>query len=115
MIHKVIVADRDLTVLEELTNEISNLRWEYNRIGGCGAFSFEIPRRLYEDLTLGGNFNIKIYRRNPTTGDFDLWYQGRIEDKDYNVSENEEKISVRGMGYQSELSDIYIDADFSAQ
>ena len=115
MIHKVIVADRDLTVLEELTNEISNLRWEYNRIGGCGAFSFDIPRRLYEDLTLGGNFNIKISRRNPSTGDFDLWYQGRIEDKDYNVSGNEEKISVRGMGYQSELSDIYIDADFSSQ
>ena len=60
MIHKVIVADRDLTVLEELTNEISNLRWEYNRIGGCGAFSFDILFISFIDFSILPKFWIAV-------------------------------------------------------
>lgn len=111
---QIIISDRNLTILADITKDIMNLKWEYGRIGGCGACSFEMPARIYEDLVLGANFNIKIYRRNRATNDYELWYQGRIEDKNYNVRGHTETITVDGMGYQSELSDIYINATYTS-
>ena len=113
MDYKLIVSDRDFVVLEDLTAKAGALRWDYNRIGGCGKFSFNIPIDYCTETSLGGNFNVKIYRRNPTTNAYDLWYQGRIENKIHNVRGRDEIITIRGSGYQSELADIYIDRDYS--
>lgn len=115
MIHKVVISDRSFNVIAEIQDKINNLKWEYNRIGGCGAFSFNIDRRFCREIEMGTNFNIKIYRRNPSTDVYDLWYQGRIENKIANVKNQQEVINVKGMGYQSALSDIYVDRDYSSK
>ena len=113
MIHKIIVSDRDFNVLEDLTAEASNISWGYNRNGGCGSFSFSLPTRFCEETSLGGNFNIKIYAKNLSTKIYDLWYQGRIENKANSVVGNKETLSIKGSGYQSEIKDIYVDTDYS--
>jgi len=112
--YKVVVSDRNFNVIDEIQDIASKVSWSYNRNGGCGAFSFEVPIRFCEETFLGGNFNVKIYRRNPSTNDHDLWYQGRIEDKSHNVKGVNEKITVRGNGYQSQLKDIYVDRDYTS-
>lgn len=112
---KILISDRDFNVIDQIENEVQNLRWNYGRIGGCGSFSFEMPIRFAQDTNLGLNFNIKIYRRNPSTNAYDLWFQGRIESKDYKVTGEKESISIKGNGYQSQLSDIYINRTYTSQ
>ena len=112
---KVLISDRDFNEIEEVQHKIRNVRWDYNRIGGCGSFQFDIPIRYCTETSLGGNFNVKIYRRDPSDGSYDLWFQGRIENKIHNVRGNDEIISIKGNGYQSQLADIYIDEDYSSK
>lgn len=111
MIYKVDIADRELVFYDEIRKPL-NLSWDYNLIGGCGAFSFSAFSKYCTDIIFGANFNIKIYRRNPSTKNFDLWYQGRIEDKEYNISAQEEIVTISGFGYQSALNDILINQNY---
>lgn len=115
MDYRIVISDRYFRVIDEIQDIASNLSWDYNRIGGCGSFQFDVPIRFCEETFLGGNFNVKIYRKNPTDREYDLWYQGRIEDKVHNVSGVNEKISVRGSGYQSQLKDIIVNRTFTSQ
>ena len=116
MIHKIIIADRAFNIIEEIHNKAGNLSWEWNRIGGCGAFSFTVPTRFCREISLGGNFNVVIKRLNPSSGDYDTWYQGRIENKIHNLKGgNDESITVKGQGYLTELSDIYVDRDYTSK
>ena len=113
LIYKIVISDRSFNIIDEIQDIASNISWEYNRIGGCGAFSFNVPEKYCKETTLGANFNVKISRKNLSTNAYELWYQGRIEDKIINVRGLTETISIRGMGYQSALSDIYVDRDYS--
>ena len=114
MDYKIVISDRAFNVIDEIQDIASNISWSYNRIGGCGSFSFDVPIRFCEETFLGGNFNVKIYRKDPADWEYDLWYQGRIENKSVNVKGVEEKITVSGNGYQSQLKDIYISKNYSA-
>lgn len=109
MDYKIIISDRQFNVKEEIHNRAYNVSWDYNRIGGCGRFSFTVPTRYCNETALGGNYNVKIQRRIPTTGIYETWYQGRIENKIPSVKGVNEAITVSGFGYQSQLKDIYVD------
>lgn len=109
MIHKILISDRSFNPLVEVQDIASNIRWEYNRIGGCGAFSFDLPIKYCRQILIALGFNVKIYRRNPSTGDYDIWYQGRIENTIHNIQGETEVLTIEGVGYQSALKDIYID------
>lgn len=114
MIHQVVLSDRAFNIIEDITNKVSGLSWGYNRIGGCAGFSFRVPERFCREVPIGLNYNVKIYAYNASSGGMDLWYQGRVENKRSNIKGIEEVITVQGFGYQSQLSDIYIDADYSS-
>lgn len=114
MDYKIVVSDRRFNVLREIQDIASNISWDYNRVGGCGSFSFEVPIRFCEETFLGGNFNVKIYIRSLADGDFDLWYQGRIENKSHNVRGVNESITITGAGYQSQLKDIIVNQDYTS-
>lgn len=103
------LSDRNFTLLEVLDNEAIDISWAYSRIGGCGDFSFTLPRKLYEEKSISGDFNIKIYKKNDNTGSYDLWYQGLIEDKSPSLRGNVDTISISGHGYFTQLSRIYLD------
>lgn len=114
MDYKIVISDRRFNVIDEIQDIASNISWSYNRIGGCGRFSFDVPIRFCEETFLGGNFNVKIYVKNQTANTFSLWYQGRIENKSNRVKGASEKITVSGNGYQSQLKDIYVDRDYTS-
>lgn len=114
MDYKIVMSDRAFNVLEEIQDIASNISWDYNRIGGCGSFSFEVPIRFCEETFLGGSFNVKIYLMNYSTGDYELRYQGRIENKSHNVRGIKETITVSGSGYQSQLKDIIVNQDYTS-
>lgn len=116
MIHRIEISDTDFNLLELLEDEASGLIWDWARIGGCGSFSFDLPREFCNERYISGDFNIKIKRRNPSTGDYDLWYQGLVEAKIPNIKNSKEIISVRGHGYQAQLSRIYLnDISYTSQ
>lgn len=116
MIVKIEIRDKSFNILENFDAEFMNLSWEYNRIGGCGTFSFDLPRAYCNEKFISGDFNIRIYVRNATTKAYDLWYQGIVENKAPNVHGIDETISVQGHGYQAQLSRIQLrNVSFSSQ
>lgn len=108
MIVKIELRDKQFNILEIIDNEFMNLSWEYSRIGGCGSFSFDLPRQYCNEKFISGDFNIRIYVRNDTTKAYDLWFQGIVENKSPNVKGIEEIISVKGHGYQAQLARIQL-------
>lgn len=107
MIYRIELADRSGNRLEYLEREALGLRWEYSQIGGCGNFSFNLPRELCNEKYISGDFNIKILRRNQLTQSYDLWYQGLIEKKLPSINgAGEEIIKIQGHGYAVQLGRI---------
>jgi hypothetical protein len=109
------VRDRSFNMVEILDKEYLDLSWSYSRIGGCGEFSFTLPRKLFEERAISGDYNVRIYHWNEITKVFDLWYQGLIENKVPNVRGNSEDIQISGHGYQSQLSRIYVQTTYTGQ
>jgi len=101
--------DRDFNLLEILDREFTGLSWSYGRIGGCGECSFRLPRKLFEEKNLSGDYNLRVYYRDPVTGSFGLRYQGLVETKDPSIRGNSEAIGINGHGYSVQLGRIYLD------
>ena len=114
MVVRVEIRDRSFNLLEILDNEFMGLSWDYSRVGGCGSFRFNLPRKFCDEKYISGDFNVRIYVRNDSTKAFDLWYQGVVENKQPNVKDDEQ-ITVSGHGYQAQLSRIYVDEDYTGQ
>jgi len=111
--HRIELRDKDFNLLEFLEKEAINPRFDYARIGGCGAFSFNLPRQYCDEKYISGDFNIRIYIRNETTKAYDLRYQGLIEDKSPNVVGGEETIRVSGHGYSAQLKRIQVEETYT--
>ena len=105
---RVELRDRSFNLKEILDDEAVDVSWSYSRIGGCGDFSMKLPRKRFEERTLTGESNVRIYFRNPDTNVFDLWYQGLITNKIPNINGNSEHIDVSGHGYQVQMGRIYL-------
>ena len=114
MIYKLVISDRDFNVLDEFQDRANNISFDYSRIGGCGGMNFRIPSRYCRNILISTGFNVKLYRRNPSTNDYDLWYQGKIESTLPDIRGESENLSVSAMGYQAELRDIHIDASYTS-
>lgn len=112
--YRIELRDTDFNLLEVLDKEFLDLSWSYSRIGGCGEFNFKLPRKLYEEKSISGDFNIRIYRR-AGIGNFDLRYQGLVENKYPSIRGNSESIEVAGHGYSAQLSRIYINETYTSQ
>lgn len=110
---RVELRDRSFTLLEILDREIMSLSWDYTRIGGCGGFRFDLPRRYGEEKFISGDFNVRIYIRDDD-GNYNLWYQGLVENKSPSIVGGEESLSVTGHGYYTQLERYYVDEDYSS-
>ncbi len=110
MIVRLELRDKSFNLLELLENDMMDLTWEFNRIGGCGSISFNLPRAYCNERMISGDFNLRLYVRNPATKAYDLWYQGIVEQKSPNVRGSDETVSVQGHGYQAQLSRIQLRA-----
>jgi len=114
MNYRIELADRSFNVLEYLEKEAMGVSWEYARIGGCGSFSFDLPRELCNEKYISGDFNVKIKRRNPATGAYDLWYQGIVERKEPSLRGARETVQVTGHGYFAQLGRIRLTETYSS-
>lgn len=100
--------DKDFNVKEILDKEYYDLRWSYARIGGCGDFSFSIPRKRFEERAIRGENNIRVYYRDPETDTWGLRYQGLINNKIPVIRGNSENMQISGHGYINQLSRVYL-------
>ena len=111
--YRIVIKDIDGNVRAFVEKEAMDISWQYNRIGGCGAFNFTLPRRFDDQGDLGGDYEILIYRRS-SVGAHTLWYSGFLEDRMPSLTEPE-KIAVKGYGYSAQLSRIIVDATYSSK
>lgn|SRR3990167_2585383 len=108
MRYMVELRNRSFELMDRLEDEVLDLRWSYSRIGGCGEFGFRLPRKLFEEKSVAGDFNIRVYTRASLTGTYSLVYQGLIENKTPAVEGHTETIGISGHGYSAQLPRIYI-------
>lgn len=108
MVVKIELRDKSFNIIDILDGEKMALTWEFLRIGGCGSFSFNLPRQYCNERSISGDFNIRIYNRNPSTNNYDLWFQGIVEDKIPDINNIDETVTVQGHGYQVQLSRIQL-------
>lgn len=108
MVVKIELRDKSFNIIDILDNEKMALTWEFLRIGGCGSFSFNLPRQYCNERSISGDFNIRIYKRNSLTNVYDLSYQGIVEDKVPDISNIDETVTIQGHGYQVQLSRIQL-------
>ncbi|MFA5316205.1 MAG: hypothetical protein WC369_02135 [Dehalococcoidales bacterium] len=114
MDYRIELRDKSFNLLEVLEKEAKDISFEFKRIGGCGAFSFEVPRKYGEEGLLGGDFDIRIFRYNPSTRVFDRRYSGFIEEKTPGFDEDSESIRVDGYGYSAQLDRILVDETYTS-
>lgn len=108
------IRDRSFNVLEILDSQVAEVVFDYGRVGGCGEFSFRLPRKYCDEKYISGGFNIRIYIWNEATAVFDLWYQGRVGEKIPAIEGQNEYIDVVGHGYQSQLAQIQFQDSYTS-
>lgn len=111
---KIELRDRNLVKVDEIDAEALDVSWTYSRNGGCGGFSFRLPRRLFEEKNISGLYNIQIHYRNPATNSYDLWYQGLIQNKTPYVAGHTEDIQIDGHGYYAQLKNVYVTETYAS-
>lgn len=100
--------DRNFNILEVLDNQVDSLSFTYARLGGCGSFSFNLPRAYCDEKFISGGCNVRIYIWDDVTQFFDLWYQGYVQTKTPSIQGGQEMVNVAGQGYQGQLSNIQL-------
>lgn len=105
---RVELRDRNYNMLEVLDNQIDALSFTFARLGGCGAFSFNLPRAYCDEKFISGGCNVRIYIWDDVGQDFSLWYQGYVQTKTPTIQGGKEYIQVAGQGYQGQLSNIQL-------
>lgn len=111
MEYRLELRDNNFNLLELLEKEAKDISFEYKRIGGCGGFNFEVPREYGDEGSLGGDFDVRIYRYNPSIRTYDLWFSGFIEEKTPKIADIE-IIDVNGYGYVAQLKRVIVNKEY---
>lgn len=104
------ISTSDGTIQSFLNNQIIDLSWEFNRIGGCGDFECTL-KRSFDDLVgltasnLKELYDFRIYITSGVGGSSTLYYRGYIKNIRPNLSDSEEVI-ISGAGYGDMLKSI---------
>lgn len=102
------IRDTSFNIRHRVEKEATDLMWSYSRIGGCGEFSFTIPRKLFQERAISGEYNVRIYSREDSADSYSLRYQGLIENKIPSVRGGSETVPVSGHGYYIQLKRVYL-------
>lgn len=88
--------DKNGNLKKYLTPFVSNVTWEWNRIGGCGACSLTLQKG-YRDIVFDARDDIQIRVEDLVNGGSKLVYRGYISNAVPILDKNEQiKIQVRG-------------------
>lgn len=102
------VRDTSFNIRARVEQEATDIMWAYSRIGGCGELNFTLPRKIFEERAISGEYNVRLYVRNDSTDSYDLWYQGLIENKIPSVRGFSETVPITCHGYAVQLKRVYL-------
>lgn len=109
---KVQISDSTGALQTLLNNEVKELSWTYNRMGGCDKFRM-LVKRQYTDFTNLTHryrrefFDLQVWVTSAFGGTSTLYYRGFITNIRPNLKDGEETI-VTGVGYAKRLDEIQI-------
>lgn len=101
------IRDKNFYLKDRLENNVSNVTWEWNRVGGCGKASLTVDGN-YLRVKVQPDDDIRIYLSNTTTG-ATLWYRGYVESVTPSIdSGNAGSLKLDVMGYSGWLDRIIV-------
>lgn len=102
--YAVLLKDNNGNLISHIQNVISDLSWDWNRIGGCGACSFKADLAFDGALTdyFAEDSEINIYAPD-VSGTSCLWYSGYIDKVKLNATGIDERVDVSCLGFVNQL------------
>lgn len=107
---KIQLSDSSGNVVALLNNEVKELTWTYNRVGGCKKFNMVLKRK-YDVLTnltasdYASIYDLQVYITSGFGGSSTLYYRGMIQSIRPSLIDAEEVV-VSGIGYGDRLTDL---------
>ncbi len=98
-----------VSYLENKVN-ISNLSWDWTRIGGCGACDLVI-RENWDAAIVSSfteDYEVNIYASPTLNGTAELFYSGFIDRVTPQLTNNEESVQISCLGYVNQLKKVVV-------
>lgn len=98
--------DSDFSLKARLEPYATSVKWEWNRIGGCGRCTITVAGD-YNRFRVNADDDIRIYLPNADLT-ADLWYRGYVESVAPVINGGQESIQIECMGYFGWLSRVIV-------
>jgi hypothetical protein len=96
-------------LIRVLNKEASNVSWDYNRIGGCGASMMNLE--VVELPEVGADYNIQI-RLEDGQGGTNLVYSGYVE-SNRPVVDVKPSVQLKAFGYSGQLARVRVNETYA--
>lgn len=98
--------------LTRIFKKVTAASWNYDRIGGCGAFQFGIKEQFDAlPLSAWGDYDVQ-FKFAPADGScLYLWYRGYIDKTDAFL-QDKETVSLSGFGYVRQLERVIVSRNY---
>ena len=98
--------------LTKIFRDVMTATWNYDRIGGCGAFAVNVKAQM-DSFNLGawGDYDVQ-FKFAPADGtSLYLWYRGYI-DKTDGILQDKENVLISGVGYMRQLERVVVSKQY---
>lgn len=108
--YAVLLKDNNGKLIANIENKVSNLSWEWNRVGGCGGCNMKVETEWDSALasSFAEDYQIDIYAPD-LSGTSVLWYSGYIDRSKPTASSNNEFVTVNCLGFVNQLKRVTVE------
>lgn len=102
--------DKSFLLKDRLEPYATNVKWEWNRIGGCGRCTILVSGN-YARFKATSDDDIRIYLPNSDGLTASLWYRGYVESVTPSIQGSQQSIQIECSGYFGWLNRVVVHDD----
>lgn len=99
--------DKDFILKQRLEPYATSVKWEWNRIGGCGRCTITVSGD-YSRFKASSDDDIRIYLPDAGGLTATLWYRGYVESVTPSISGSQQSIQIECSGYFGWLNRVIV-------
>lgn len=99
--------DKSFILKQRLEPYATSVKWEWNRIGGCGRCTITVSGD-YSRFTANSDDDIRIYLPNADGKTASLWYRGYVESVAPSIQGGQDSIQIECTGYFGWLKRVVV-------
>lgn len=112
-IYRVELRNKSFQLIKVLTKVADSLSWDWDRIGGCGRCSLNLPVDSEYLDNIAPDYDIQVHLGNNVGGD-NLVYRGFIDTYQTTIG-RPDKVQLKAFGYINQLKRIRVNTTYTSQ